>query len=551
MTDVIGDLFDIAGMRGDGEAVIWSTVLRPSATGPGSVTPERHRFLVESGILSMPGLNPGPARLRIRMGTWRQEWDVSVPDSSTPITFTTLLDNYVEYELGVVSEVRGLADQAATSASRSEAAADRAEASQQYVQDVIADGVAAVRTEVQENADSAQTSAVAAAGSAVTAATDREYVEAAALATDGMRQAAQAAATSAGQNEAAAQGAAILAGQHRDAAAASATNADASADAAAADRVATQQAAGTAAADAAAQATAALKAAVAIDRQAAETARGGAETAATAAGGHKDAAESFAAAADTSAQAADTARQLAEDAAANAQQGAPAGGWLRTNLEQPVQDDLQRARTALQEMPVATPEAPGAIKIAGHLAGTASDPRIADGAVGFNQLAEDIGLTVYFASMLRGASYDENDVDEYIGLPIGLFREDIQVAVARAAVAYIKPALGIPGNDLADGAVDLDQLSDVEPFPLTPSVKAAVGFAAEMLTTFDVNDGWTRDNLVQSVQDDLGKAATAMQGSKNGTPAALKVWVGTEAQYNAATNSGANELANTIYLRGA
>ncbi|NKS02633.1 hypothetical protein GS528_16845 [Rhodococcus hoagii] len=78
-----------------------------------------------------------------------------------------------------------------------------------------------------------------------------------------------------------------------------------------------------------------------------------------------------------------------------------------------------------------------------------------------------------------------------------------------------------------------------------------MGFAAEILTTFDVNGGWTRDNFAQSVQDDLGKAATAMQGSKNGTPAALKVWVGTEAQYNAATNNGANEAANTIYLRGA
>ncbi|NKU16062.1 hypothetical protein GS928_23550 [Rhodococcus hoagii] len=73
----------------------------------------------------------------------------------------------------------------------------------------------------------------------------------------------------------------------------------------------------------------------------------------------------------------------------------------------------------------------------------------------------------------------------------------------------------------------------------------------QILTTFDVNGGWTRDNFAQSVQDDLGKAATAMQGSKNGTPAALKVWVGTEAQYNAATNNGANEAANTIYLRGA
>ncbi|NKR75907.1 hypothetical protein GS492_25195 [Rhodococcus hoagii] len=56
--------------------------------------------------------------------------------------------------------------------------------------------------------------------------------------------------------------------------------------------------------------------------------------------------------------------------------------------------------------------------------------------------------------------------------------------------------------------------------------------------------------MAETVRNDLGKAATAMQGSKNGTPAAIKVWIGTEAEYNAATNNGANEAANTIYLRG-
>lgn len=550
MTDVIDDMFTVAGRRDNGTATIRSAVLRPSNERPGAVTPADHKFDIVNGQLRLLNLDPGPAQLFIRMGTWVMQWtNVSIPDSATPITLRTVLDNYVEYEPGVVSEVRGHADRAEASAVRSESAADRAEESEQYVQGVVDNGVAMVRAEVQDNADAAIAASGAAASSALAAAGEREEAEQAASTAGGHRDAADAAAAAAGEFRDDAQAAATLAGQHKDAAAEAASNAHDDAQAAEASRQGAVTAAGTAATDAADQVTTTLQQAVAADRQAAETARGGAETAATMAAGHEDAAEGFAAAAGASAQAADAARQLAEDAAENAQQGAPSGGWLRAHLEQSVQDDLQRARTALQEMPVATPEAPGAIKIAGHLAGTASDPRIADGAVGFNQLAEDIGLTVFFASMLRGASYDEDD--DYLGLPIGLFREDIQVAVARAASAYIKPAVGIPGDDLADGAVDLDQLSDVEPYPMNPSVRAAVGFAAEMLTTFNVNDGWTRDNLTQSVRDDLGKAATAMQGSKNGTPAALKVWVGTEAQYNAATNNGANEAANTIYLRGA
>ncbi|NKV70818.1 hypothetical protein GS941_20755 [Rhodococcus hoagii] len=552
MTDVIDDLFTIAGRRDNGTATIRSAVLRPSNERPGAVTPADHKFDIVNGQLRLLNLDPGPAKLFIRMGTWTMQWaSVSIPDSDTPITLRTVLENYVEHEPGVVSEVRGHADRAEASAIRSESAADRAEESEQYVQGVVDNGVAMVRSEVQDNADAAIAASGAAADSALAAAGEREEAEQAASTAGGHRDAADAAAAAAGEFRDDAQAAATLAGQHKDAAAEAASDAHDDAQAAEASRQGAVTAAGTAATDAADQVTTTLQQAVAADRQAAETARGGAETAATTAAGHEDAAEGFAAAAGASAQAADAARQLAEEAAENAQQGAPSGGWLRAHLEQAVQDDLQRARTALQEMPVATPEAPGAIKIAGHLAGTASDPRIANGVIEFNHFTEEMGRAVYFAAILRGASYDENDIDEYVGLPIGLFREDIQVAVARAASAYIKPALGIPGDDLADGAVDLDQLSDVEPFPATPSVKAAVGFAAEILTTFDVNGGWTRDNLTQSVQDDLGKAATAMQGSKNGTPAALKVWVGTEAQYNAATNNGTSEAANTIYLRGA
>ncbi|ORL01580.1 hypothetical protein [Prescottella equi] len=114
------------------------------------------------------------------------------------------------------------------------------------------------------------------------------------------------------------------------------------------------------------------------------------------------------------------------------------------------------------------------------------------------------------------------------------------------AEAYRKPAPGIPGVDIEPGAVGATQL--------TAEVLVVFMFAALLMQAATQDGelvGLPRGFLAQDVQDDLGKAATAVQGSKNGTPAALKVWVGTEAQYNAATNNGANEAANTIYLRGA
>lgn len=523
MTDLIADITDIGGGRGDGVATMTSTVLRPAYSRTGTIAPVlAHTVAIVDGHFTMTDLDPGPAVLEISMGSWVQSWDVSIPASDEPISFTTLLDNYSEHEPGVVSETRANADRAEASAVRSESAADRAEDAEQYVQGVVSDGVATVRAEVSTNADDARAAAAATAADRAVTGEDRAATGADRTATENAsadaRSRAEAAAVAQGAAEGArddadehrqaAQAAAQAAGEHEDAARSARAGAESAADTAAADaaaivttalqqavaddrqaaetaRAGAESAASAAATDAAGQVTTALQQAVAADRQAAEAARSGAETAATTAGGHEDAAEGFAAAADASAHAADAARQLAEDAAANAQQGAPPGGWLRTNLEQPVQDDLQRARTALQEMPVATPEAPGAIKIAGHLAGTASDPRIAEGVVEFGHFTEPMGLAVYYAAMLRGASYDEND--DYLGLPIGMFQEDIKVAVARAADAYIKPAAGIladdlaedvrndvaagasayqlpaggvPGSDIANGAIDSSKIAD-------------------------------------------------------------------------------------------
>ncbi|NKS02631.1 hypothetical protein GS528_16835 [Rhodococcus hoagii] len=171
MTDVIDDMFTVAGRRDNGTATIRSAVLRPSNERPGAVTPADHKFDIVNGQLRLLNLDPGPAQLFIRMGTWVMQWtNVSIPDSATPITLRTVLDNYVEYEPGVVSEVRGHADRAEASAIRSESAADQAEESEQYVQGVVDNGVAMVRAEVQDNADAAIAASSAAASSALAAA---------------------------------------------------------------------------------------------------------------------------------------------------------------------------------------------------------------------------------------------------------------------------------------------------------------------------------------------------------------------------------------------
>ena len=70
------------------------------------------------------------------------------------------------------------------------------------------------------------------------------------------------------------------------------------------------------------------------------------------------------------------ARDEAVQAAENAQQGAPSGGWKKSELSQPVQDSLSRADTAMQSMPVATSSAPGGIRLAGDLGGTSQAPTV-------------------------------------------------------------------------------------------------------------------------------------------------------------------------------
>lgn len=393
MTDLVADITDVGGGRGDGVATMTSTVLRPAYSRTGTIAPVlAHTVAIVDGRFSMTDLDPGPAVLEISMGSWVQSWDVSIPASVEPISFATLLDNYTAHEPGVVSQTRANADLAESSAVRSEAAAARAEGSEQYVQGVVDDGAAAVRAEVQGNADAAVDAASNAAASQAAAETARSDAASSKTAAAGSATAASGSATTAGQHKAAAESAATTAGQHLSAAETAATIAGQHRTAAEAARTGAESAAASAASDAASIVADNLAATVAADRTAAQSAETAATSSATLAGQHRNEAEGFAAAADASAQASETSRVAAEQAASNAQQGIPAGGWARGQLEQGVQDDLQRARTAMQELPVATSQAPGGVRLAGDLTGTASEPRVASGAIKTSHV-EDAAIT--------------------------------------------------------------------------------------------------------------------------------------------------------------
>ena len=387
MTDIRGDLYDIAGARGHGKAVLSSTVIRPGMLRSGSITPERHEFTIVGGVLTMDGVEPGPATLHIRMGSWSQTWSISVPDSEVPISLATLLDSYQDYEPGIVSEVRANADRADRAADSAQTSATAAANSAQYVSGVVADGAAAVRAEVAADADAAEAASHAAAGSALSAADAQAESASARDAAAGSASAAAASSDAAGasasqaassasdasDSASAAAGSATTAGQHRAAAETARAEAVAAKNQA---ETAAQGAAQVAATDAAAQVSATLTAQTADDRGAAEAARTGAEAARDAAAGSATAASGSATAAAGSKTAAEAAAARAEDAAANAEQGAPAGGWTKQQLELAVRESLDRADTAMQSLPSATDTARGGIRLAGDLGGTAEVPTV-------------------------------------------------------------------------------------------------------------------------------------------------------------------------------
>lgn len=163
MTDINGDLIDIAGFRDDGTARIRSVFARASNSSTAMVTRSWHEFQVTDGVLVMPGLDAGAAELRITMGTWSQKWLVTIPDSDTPISLATLIDAYVEYDPPVVGQAQAARDAAIDAANDAElsatsAAGSASDAAATYaaLTNDITNAADAVRANVEADADRAE-----------------------------------------------------------------------------------------------------------------------------------------------------------------------------------------------------------------------------------------------------------------------------------------------------------------------------------------------------------------------------------------------------------
>lgn len=330
MTDVHGDLMDVAGFRDDGEANIRSTVGRPASNDTAFVTGAWHKFPVVAGVVSMTDLDPGPAELFVRMGDWSQLWTVTVPDEVEPISFTTLLDAYVEYDPAVVAQAQAARDAAINAADQSRDyrdgsrdARDGAVAAYAALTDDIENAADAVRTHVAGDADRAE---LARAG-AEAAQAGAESAEASA---EGHASAANSSRSAASGHAASASTKAGEAAVSADAAALSESAADQSSQDADAARIAAEAAqAGAETAESNAAASASAASGHAGD---ADSARGGAESA-------RDDANYARTQALNAQAAAETARDDAGVSEANAA-GSAAAALAEANRAQSAADDF-------------------------------------------------------------------------------------------------------------------------------------------------------------------------------------------------------------------
>lgn len=346
--------------------------------GAGIVTDHNDGFPVVDGVVEFPAL-PGPAVLTLVTagGAPLRSVEIVVPDEDTA-TLAECLDQIYTYDPPVVGRAQMFAREAGEHAARAEAGAARVGSAEQVgawvgEAEVLRDDTvqAADRAETQagvateqaglagehrQKAEDAEDSAHAAAGAAAEATKTeiRAEMDAKVSEAEGSAQSsgesAAASATSAGESATSAQEAgqsAQAAGEHLQDTRDLKSGIDAwwldellpTVDAVAADRAATQD----------------------DRRQTGEdrTTTGGHLTEVTRLHGE-----------------AEQARDDAQEAAANAQLGAPPEGWQREDMHVDVREDLSRARSALQDVPDATGEARGVIRLAGDLGGSATSPTV-------------------------------------------------------------------------------------------------------------------------------------------------------------------------------
>ena len=409
MVNISINVTDLGGEAHPGDKVIfWRPRVGGSATHAGRViSTAPHTVVLEDGTATVPDVEPGEMRvlLQCRGFESQEPIPVVVPDGTGVVTLRALVESQFEYSPPIVSAVQQAADNAAasernskTSEIRARQHADRAES---IVDDAIANGAEMVRDEVKQDADravaarqavesakgvteTARDEAVAAAGNAV--ADIHDELDSLVTSADGhANRAATAAGTAASDAVAQVRGEldALVedASQSKTAAATSETNAAQSeADASGYAEIAEQykNAAGVHESNAAQSKANAAQSETnaATSEQAADAHRSMASQWETSAATHAGNALAHAERSEDARDESRLARDEAVQAAENAQQGAPSGGWKKSEFTQSVQDSLSRADTAMQSIPVATPSAPGAIRLSGDLSGTSQAPTV-------------------------------------------------------------------------------------------------------------------------------------------------------------------------------
>ena len=374
MVNVTIDLKDTSGYAPAlGDRVIFEAKrLAGSETTPGRViTTAPVEVPLRNGVGEVD-LEPGATVMRVKARNYRdaRAIEFDVPAVSRSMTLRELLEDAFTYSPPVIQEAQLYKVQAREAAERAEAAAAVVGSAQRVGE--WAESASGSAASAMQSAGEAAQSAGAAAGSAAEAA-------------DSASAAAVSAGEAAGETSALvrAEFEGLLSGAEaaRDAAGVSEVNAAQSENDAAgyADLAEQYKTAAELAKDDAAQskAHAALSSssADAASRATATSASSAAQSEASAAA-HAQDALGYAGQAEDARDESRTARDEAVQAAENAQQGAPSDGWKKHELSQPVQDSLSRADTALQSMPVATEQAPGAIRLSGDLSGTAQSPTV-------------------------------------------------------------------------------------------------------------------------------------------------------------------------------
>ncbi|WP_164873373.1 hypothetical protein [Rhodococcus xishaensis] len=403
MTDVVGDLFDIAGRRGNGTATVRSTAIRPSVDRTGTVTPVEHRFDIVDGVLSMPGLEPGPAKLRIQLGSWVFRQDVNIPESDDAVDVIDLVEQVTELPEPLVSKAWAAATAAESSASQAESARGAAETAKVKAETAKTDAQSA--RQVASAAEAGAETARAGAEASQTAAADS------ATAAASSASAASTKADDAANSATTAQDAKAALEAARDAASASASQAASSADRAQASEALVQS----------------------VVEEGAAVVRAEVEA-------HADAAQAHADAAQASSEVAADERAAAEQAA---------------------DDAAESARQAAEVIPAATASTLGKIKLAGDLSGTADAPTIPavrsatpDATAGALAKRDDVGALSVGAPTATGHATTKEYVDERVDTRLTEAQVDARVDLGIADLVGQAPEALDTVYELADALTD-------------------------------------------------------------------------------------------------